>query len=292
MGRYIHKVCVKYGELERKGFYYGLFSTLFITSSIVGALLVIFGLDFLTHYQYFMVVAGLAVLSCIFCLVFVEDVKMPDEEKKPDIKQQLKNMREYYWKMRHMLGYTFIDGINVAVSILTILHLYQPTGERHTDEIRAGIALLAMGFGGLVGGYLGGKLCDIFGVKKVAYAGIALYALTCILSIVVSLVGAVPFSCVACFAWGFLLYYIQANEMVMCSKLFEGKYESFAVMKQFHLISVILFYVVSLLTENSIPVKYLMSVLVLLAIPALWLLAKLPERKETLLSIVTEEGGE
>ena len=50
VGRYIHNTCAKYGELERKGFYYGLFSTLYTTSTIVGALVVIFGLDFLTHY--------------------------------------------------------------------------------------------------------------------------------------------------------------------------------------------------------------------------------------------------
>ena len=85
-----------------------------------------------------------------------------------------------------MLGYTFIDGINVAVSILTLLHLYKSTGDKKKDEILAGIALLAMGFGALIGGYLGGKLCDIFGVKKVAYAGTFLYTLTCISSIAVS----------------------------------------------------------------------------------------------------------
>ena len=81
-----------------------------------------------------------------------------------------------------------------------------------------------MGVGSSIGGYLGGKLCDIFGVKKVSYFANALYALTCILSIVVSLIDVFPLSCFACFCWGFLVYYVQANEMVMCSKLFEGKY--------------------------------------------------------------------
>ena len=234
-------------------------------------------------------VTSIAVFSCIFCWLFVEDVKANNQEKKPDLKQQLKNMCKYYSKMRYMLGYTFLDGINVAVSILTILHLYKSTGDKHEDEILAGIALLAMGFGALIGGYLGGKLCDIFGVKKVAYAGNILYALTCILSIVVSLIDAYPFSCVVCFNWGFLIYYVQANEMVMCSKLFEGKYESLAMIKQFHWSSIIIYYLVSFLTGNSIEVKYLMAVLFVFSIPSFYLLTRLREKKEMLLSVVTDE---
>ena len=78
-------------------------------------------------------VTGIAILSCIFCWIFVEDVRALEEEKKPDLKQQIKNICKFYSKMRYMLGYTFIDGINVAVSILTLLHLYKPTGDKHKD---------------------------------------------------------------------------------------------------------------------------------------------------------------
>lgn len=146
-----------------------------------------------------------------------------------------------------------------------------------------------MGFGASTGGYFGGKLCDMFGIKKVAYGGSIFYALTCILSIVVSLIDVFPFSCFVCFSWGFLIYYVQSNEMVMCSKLFDGKYESFAIVKQFHCVPILLYYLISFLTDNSIEVKYLMTVLFFLSIPSLYLLTRLTENKENLLSVVTDE---
>lgn len=35
--------------------------------------------------------------------------------------------------MKYALGYAFMDGINVAISVVTILHLYNQTGDQHTD---------------------------------------------------------------------------------------------------------------------------------------------------------------
>ena len=71
--------------------------------------------------------------------------------------------------------------------------------------------------------------------------------------------------------------------------MFEGKYESFAVVKQSHSITLILYYVVALVTSNSIEIKYLMMGLFLFVIPSVYFLRKLPEKDEKLLSVLTEE---
>lgn len=122
---------------------------------------------------------------------------------------------------------------------------------------------------------MGGRLCDTFSVKFTAYIGHYLFIMNCILSIIVSLLDLFPLSCVACFFWGYLVYYTQANEMVICSKLFKGKSESFSVMKQFHACSLIIYEVISMLTHNSIPVGFLMSGALLFAFPSLYLINKL-----------------
>ena len=193
--------------------------------------------------------------------------------------------------MKYALGYAFLDGINVAISIVTLLHLFKSTGDKHTDELYSGIALLAFGVGCCFGAFFGGKLCDRMLVRTVAYLGHFAFGLTCILSLVVSLIDVFPFSCFVCCCWGYVLYHVQANEMVLCSKLFDGKYESFAVIKQFHCVSLMTYFFISMITDNSIPVYYLMVALLMLVFPSLYLTKKLPEEKRQVSSILTQEQG-
>lgn len=80
-----------------------------------------------------------------------------------------------------------------------------------------------------------------------------------------------------CGFWGFLIYSIEASEMVACSKVFGGKVESFVIVKQFHCVSMILYNTLSVLTANSIPVMYLMLGLMLFGVLALITLRKLPK---------------
>ena len=183
--------------------------------------------------------------------------------------------------MKHMLGYIFLDGINVAVSIVTLHHLYQSTGDQHKDELNAGIILICFGLGCVTGGYLGGKLCDIINIRRTAYLYHFFFVINCLLSIVVSEIDWFYCSCFVSYLWGYLLYYTQANEMVMCSKLFKGKTESFAIVKQFHSFSIIIYQIISMTTHNSIPVKYLMIPLIFFAFPSLYLLRGLPLGDET-----------
>ena len=181
--------------------------------------------------------------------------------------------------MKYAFGYALIDGINVAVSVTTLLHLYKSTGNQHTDELKAGIVLLAFGFGCMSGGYMGGRLCDYIKVKKTAYVGMIIFLITCLLSILVSLIDVFPLSCFVGFLWGYELYYVQANEMVLCSKLFKGKTESFAVIKQVHSMSLMSYEAIGMFTHNSIAIKYLMTGLIVLWCFCLLLLRKLKEKE-------------
>lgn len=74
-GAYIHKVCHAYNKVERKGYYYGLFNMLFCISTILGAIVVTFGLSFFSHTVYFIIVSGVALLAFFFGSFFIKDIK-------------------------------------------------------------------------------------------------------------------------------------------------------------------------------------------------------------------------
>ena len=71
---------MKYGVVEKKGEYYGIFTSISYTSSILSALVVLFGLAFLSHSYYFILVTIIVLGSAIFCWL-VEDVQLPAQEE-------------------------------------------------------------------------------------------------------------------------------------------------------------------------------------------------------------------
>ena len=66
-GSYIHKLCTKYDVLPKKGYYYGLFNSIFTISTIIGAIVVTFGLDLLSHQNYFILVRSIALFASVIC---------------------------------------------------------------------------------------------------------------------------------------------------------------------------------------------------------------------------------
>ena len=59
--------------------------------------------------------------------------------------------------MKYALGYASLNGFNIAVEVVTLLHLFKSTGDQHEDERRAGIALLAFGVGSCIGAFREGS---------------------------------------------------------------------------------------------------------------------------------------
>lgn len=136
--------------------------------------------------------------------------------------------------------------------------------------MNAGICLFTYGIGCVLGGYVGGKISDKIKLKISSTIALCIYAFTCLFSMIASQVLNIWTARVGCFFWGFTLYFLSANLMVICSRLYNGKPESFAITKQFHCFSFVIYQLVSLATENSLPVLYIMLVLIFLSLPALY----------------------
>lgn len=72
------------------------------------------------------------------------------------------------------------------------------------------------------------------------------------------------------------MYFLSANLMVICSKLYGGKPESFAITKQLHCFSFVIYQLVSMGTKNSLPVLYIMLAIIFFSLPAFWGVHKCP----------------
>ena len=124
----------------------------------------------------------------------------------------------------------------------------------------------------MIGGYIGAKICDFMSLKKTIIIGIIAYMVNCLLSLGVSFLNVLPLSCGVCCIWGFVTNYVQSNELVICSKLYEGKTESYGIVRQFHSVSLISYEIFAIFTKNSVELKYIMLVLFFFGFPALYLL--------------------
>jgi MFS family permease len=76
VGSYIHKICHTHHKINMKGHYFGLFNTIFCFSSVLGSIVVTFGLSLFSHSIYFVIVSSVALLAFIYGLLFIKDLKV------------------------------------------------------------------------------------------------------------------------------------------------------------------------------------------------------------------------
>ena len=174
------------------------------------------------------------------------------------------------------MGIVAIDGFNLAVSAVTILRLLPEEKDEHKNNLNAGICLIIYGCGNSIAGYFGGRLCDKYLIKKTMTGNLVIYCTSCLVSLAGWYVREFWLAAVGCFLWGVVQASMMAGLMVVCSRIYGGHYESFAVVKQFHCICYLVYQVVMMSTGNAIPVSYIMMFLLLLVIPAYYGLLKMP----------------
>ena len=292
IGRYIHKACHLYGKENERGHYFGLFNSIYFFNSVLGGVVVTFGLEIMSHQNYFIFITIIAVVAFLFAALFIKNTKHQEKEAKEETKttrswkQILFSTLKFYPTMLPVLGLIFVDGMNIGIQSNTLIHLIVKTDDKAHDDLLSGIAIISFGAGSLIGGYTGGKLCDKFRLKRVALVGVLLYVLCCLSIFAGSFIKEYPFTLVVFFYYGFQYSFITGCELVICSRTFKGAPESFAIVKQFHCFAFVLYEIVALTTDNSIALKYIMPFLLIFAIPAFVGLLKLPgedSKKESLL---------
>ena len=283
LGRYVHKACHLYEKENEKGHYFGVFNSIYFLNCVLGGVVVTFGLEIMTHQNYFILLTCIAVLGFLFAAVFLSNIQLAESETEKTqltCKHILLSTLKFYPTMLPVLGLIFIDGINLAVQSSTIIHLITKTKDKTHDDLLSGFAIISYGFGSLIGGYVGGKLCDKFQLKTVAFVGVLLFGLCCSTMFVASFINLYPVTLFVFLFFGFQYSYITGCELVICSRTFKGAPESFAIVKQFHCFAYVVYEIVVLSTDNSIPLKFIMPFLLMFTIPASMGLAKLPAEEK------------
>lgn len=241
LGRHIHLLCEEYGEVERKGQHYGLFSFIMNWSAITGALMIMFGLGSLPSNVYFIIVSGCSFVAFVLAGMFVRGMDSPNAEAEESIKQKLCNMLQFYPHMKPLFGLILIHGINIGFAASTIFHLMPTSSSTDDDNFRWGLILFIGGFGGMGGSYIGGKLCDIAPMKRVCQIGLVGFILSCLAAFLGYFIMNYYVTMIIVIMWGFQLCYISSCLMVCCSKLYNGAPEAFGIVNQFHCLSFLIY---------------------------------------------------
>lgn len=128
--------------------------------------------------------------------------------------------------------------------------------------------------GSIVGGFLGGIISDKFGLLKTGRFVLGFYFVSAVFTFVAIYANMYEMACFIGFMWGCAYYFFEAWINVAILKLYDGKLEAFSVNKQVHSITIVLFQVVILATNNKIDLKILVPIIAFLALPALWSINK------------------
>lgn len=97
--------------------------------------------------------------------------------------------------------------------------------EDHYSRIEAGIFLIVLGAGAILGGFVSGFLSDKISIMKVGKSSFFILLVCMLLSIplFIELIENFFYSYFLGFAWGFGWHYMDGWLWVACSKIFEGK---------------------------------------------------------------------
>jgi predicted MFS family arabinose efflux permease len=169
-----------------------------------------------------------------------------------------------------------IDGVSLGVYSSEITHLIPKDTDPDLVNKVAGVAMIVLGVGSTVGGFACGKVADWAGGLFAGRLGLGCWVGSCGCFLLALHWPQLWLTLLASFLWGFSLFYIEGWMYVTCSRNYQGRAEAFSVNKQLHSWFYLFFQVAVFATGNRLALGWLVPAMALLALPALWLLNRLP----------------
>ena len=171
--------------------------------------------------------------------------------------------------MAPVLPLIAVDGLILAFTSTCLSRLIPSTGDKHTDSLHTGICIIVFGIGTIAGGYLSGYLSDKLKIKNAGILALLVYILCCLGTFVtinfISLEGGIIIG----FCWGVEKYFIEGWLYITCAHYYLGKLESFAILKQFHSLSFVIFQIILIINQN-INLNITMGIFLFFAIPCFY----------------------
>ena len=141
----------------------------------------------------------------------------------------------------------------------------------------AGIAMIMLGVGSVIGGYICGIVADKFGAINSGRSAIVFWLASIGCFVLALKIETLQMAFIAAFMWGFALFYVQGWMYIACSRQYEGKTEAFSINKQLHSLFYLCFQIAVFSTDNKLPLFQLVLAASVFSIPALYLLNKIPQ---------------
>lgn len=189
----------------------------------------------------------------------------------------IKGTIAYIPVMYPVLVFLVIDGLSLAFYSSEIPHLFPNDIDKDTLNKLAGLAVVCMGAGSTIGGYLCGIVADKKGSQIAGDKGLVSYFISCAIVLCVLIWPSTWLTFIAAFFWGYSLFYIESWMYTICSRYYEGKAEAYSVNKQLHSLFYLLSQIAIFFTNNQLPLKTLIIVMAILVFPAYLLKRQLPQ---------------
>ncbi len=167
--------------------------------------------------------------------------------------------------MKHIIPAMILDGIMLAFTTTNFSNFLPETLQ---TDYNVGLLHISNGVGAIIGGFLSGYLSSRIAVIK---EGVILFLFT-ILTLLLTLLNyfyyfeGLTYPLITTFLWGISLFFLEGWLFVCCVRLYRGIIESFAVVKQMHTLSFILFQIYSLLSGQKVNFFWTITGIVILAV--------------------------
>ena len=128
----------------------------------------------------------------------------------------------FYPKMKFALPLVFVDGLNIGTTSVIMLKIMPEYPDEKKENLLAGICLIGFGVGSMIGGYLGGKLCDRFNIKTTTCGSLVTFFVSCCITLTGYFYPSIVLTWINCFSWGLSMYSLTACLLIICSRLYGG----------------------------------------------------------------------
>jgi predicted MFS family arabinose efflux permease len=165
--------------------------------------------------------------------------------------------------MRHLFAALLLDGLMLGFVASYSSHLIP---EHLRSPLHVGIMLMLNGVGAILGGYFSGYLSDKVTPPQLGVLGFMFIILSLLLTLLANYLSleTIGYPCFLGFLWGVCVYFLEGWIFVCCAKVYEGRIETFAIVKQVHSISFIIFQIYMIIVSNQInSVAYLLALIIL-----------------------------
>lgn len=229
-------------DQQTKGFYNGIFWSIFQTSQILSSSLATYTLGRTDQFTFYMILVAFSILSIVMLLFMkpavIPETKLVQTEAQETISNSLRKFIDLIQNSEYHFFFTgtFFSGVAIATYITFLGSAARLTIEsENINEIneKIGYVLIALAVGEILAGFSIGRFADKYDKLKVFKITMLINEAAAIMTIIACLFKSYTFAIISGFLWGYGESSIQTMLNAVIGYMFEGRIELFSANKFF-----------------------------------------------------------